>query len=301
MDFGKVADLSKVDFSLPNDALYTNEVLTKKSPDQPQIFIGAPVWSNKEWNGKIYPDNCKPAEMLHYYSRQFNSIELNVTHYTIPSDDTIKMWKNAVPTHFRFCPKWPQVISHDSFLKGLNGLKLEFIRSVMLMEEQLGTTFLQLDPSFDTSYMPALDEFLKILPEGFPISIEFRHPDWFSDSQKFNRLLAYLHRKNVGMVITDVPGRRDVLHMGLSTPEVILRFVGNDLHPTDYTRSHDWILRLKKWFDTGLKKATLLIHCGEGLLVPELSQYWTEQLNKELNLTLKPLVIRPRVVQGKLF
>jgi uncharacterized protein YecE (DUF72 family) len=301
MDFGKVADLSKVNFSLPDDADFTQQVLKQYHPSTPQILIGAPVWSNKEWNGKIYPANCKPAEMLYHYSRQFNTIELNLTHYKIPDEDTIRFWKETVPESFRFCPKWPQAISHDSMLRGLDSLKQEFIKAAMMLEGNLGTTFLQLGPAFDTRYMPVLDEFIKILPEGFPIALEFRHPDWFSDQQKFNRLLAYLHRKNVGMVITDVAGRRDVLHMGLSTPHLTLRFVGYELHPTDYTRSNDWILRLKKWFAAGLQSATLWVHCGENFLAPELIQYWIGQLNQELNLTLQPPVIRPNVVQGSLF
>lgn len=302
MDFGKASDLSVIDFSLPEDAHFTCEVLKGPFPHaQRQVLIGAPVWANREWIGKIYPAHCKPGDMLYYYARQFNTIELNVTHYQVPDESTISSWREAVTPDFRFCPKWPQVISHDSMLRGMDGLKQEFIRSVLHLEENLGTTFLQLGPTFDTGYMAVLDAFLKILPEGFPLAIEFRHPSWFADEAKFNRLLAYLQKKNTGMVITDVAGRRDVLHMGLSTPDLTLRFVGYDLHPTDYSRTDTWIQRLRKWFDAGLQTATVFIHCGENFMAPKLARYWTKQLNQELKLNLQPPVIRPQVVQGSLF
>lgn len=303
MDFGRVADLSSIAFQLPEDAPFTSQLLTDKqnSFSNEQFYIGAPVWSNKEWIGKIYPGTTKSNEMLYHYARQFNTIELNVTHYQVPSEKTIQAWRQAVTPTFKFCPKWPQIISHDSMLRGLYEVKQEFIRNILQLEENLGITFLQLGPTFDTSYMVDLDRFLKQLPEGFPIALEFRHPSWFEDKAKFNALLAYLHKRNIGMVITDVPGRRDVLHMGLSIPTLTLRFVGNELHPTDYTRSNDWITRLGQWFSSGLEKAFIFIHCGENTLAPELTKYWVDQLNTTLHTTIAPPVIRPTAVQGSLF
>ncbi len=69
-----------------------------------------------------------------------------------------------------------------------------------------------------------------------------------------------LEDHNISSVITDVAGRRDVCHMRLTNEKVLIRFVGNDLEPSDYTRINDWAERLKKWFDAGLHEAYIFTH-----------------------------------------
>ena len=101
--------------------------------------------------------------------------------------------------------------------------------------------------------------------------------------------------------MSDVAGRRDVVHMGLSNSTVTLRFVGNELHPTDYSRVDEWVQRLKNWFETGLSTAYIFVHCGENLHAPELSSYWIEQINKHCHFALLAPRIQPKVIQGSLF
>ncbi|MEZ4905865.1 MAG: DUF72 domain-containing protein [Spirosomataceae bacterium] len=107
----------------------------------PQCFVGPPIWANKQWVGKIYPSNAKEKDFLYYYTRQFNTIELNVTHYQIPNEATVQRWKEAAHKDFRFCPKWPQEISHDRQLIGCEALSQAFTQAVLGLGENLGTTF----------------------------------------------------------------------------------------------------------------------------------------------------------------
>lgn len=302
MDFGKLDDISQVNFTLPPDHPFTKGVLESTPPaSEPGIYLGPPIWSNREWLGKLYPSNAKEKEFLYHYARQFNTIELNVTHYQIPNDATLRKWQEAVTREFRFCPKWPQAISHDAQLVGVSQLTQQFVAAMLSLEHNLGTTFLQLSPTFDPSRLPALERFLKSLPEGFPIAVEFRHPGWFSDEYQWQRTLEVLHNHGAGTVITDVAGRRDVLHMALTTPTLTLRFVGNELHPTDYARTHDWIERLGQWLPQGLQEAYIFIHLHENVLSPELTKYWVDTLNQQLGLMVEPPVLRPQAVQGTLF
>lgn len=302
MDFGKLDNIDHVDFTLPLTHKFTTEVLKSAGPtSQKELYIGPPIWANKDWVGKIYPSNAKDKDYLYHYTRQFNTIELNVTHYQIPSENTIKRWRDTAPEGFRYCPKWPQSISHDAQLVNVLLPGTQFVEAVLGLGDKLGTTFLQLGPSFDTSQLPALDNFLKALPDGFPISVEFRHPSWFTDDYAWQRTLEFFQERSVGTVMSDVAGRRDVLHMSLPTPTVVLRFVGNELHPTDYTRTDAWVDRLAEWFAQGLQKAYIFIHCGENFLAPELTHYWVEQLNSKIGLSVEPPTIRPQVVQGSLF
>lgn len=302
MDFGKLTDISGVDFTLPDDHLFTGQVLKSSTiPKKPLCFVGPPIWSNKEWVGKIYPTTAKEKDFLYHYTRQFNTIELNVTHYQIPNESTIQRWKEAATPDFRFCPKWPQEISHERQLRGCEPLTQAFTNALLGLEAHLGTTFLQLGPYFDPRQSSFLETFLKQLPPQFPISVEFRHPDWFNDANCWMDTLQMLHELGVGTVMSDVAGRRDVLHLSLTNPTFTLRFVGNELHPTDFTRVDAWVQRLKKWFSEGLQTAYVFVHCGENFNAPELTKYWIEQLNLQCETTLIPPKIQPKVVQGTLF
>lgn len=313
MEFGKVHNLNAVNFTLPPGAAFNARVWAAVEPTprdmsrQPQVFIGGPIWANKEYVGKIYPSNAKERDFLHYYTRQFNTIELNSTHYQIPTAGMIAKWKTEATAGFVYCPKFPQIISHERQLIAAEGLTDEFVNAVLGLEEHLGMTFLQLPPSFGPDKWPVLETYLKDLPDELDVAVEFRHSDWFGKAardggpfwqQTLERLYA-LHRH---VVITDVAGRRDVLHMGLSSPVLTLRFIANDGHPTDYSRTDAWVQRLKTWFEKGLQTAYLFIHGGaENDTAPELILYWTRELNKHCGLRLKEPVLQPKVVQGSLF
>lgn len=302
MDFGKLENIENVDFTLPDTHQLTPVVLKSVEPTNTKdVYIGPPIWANKEWVGKIYPSNAKDKDFLYHYTRQFNTIELNVTHYQIPTEATIKRWRETAPKGFRYCPKWPQSISHDAQLVNVLLPATQFAEAVLGLGDKLGTTFLQLGPSFDTTQIAALENFIKVLPKGFPIAVEFRHPIWFADDYSWQRILSFFQEHAIGTVMSDVAGRRDVLHMSLSTPTTVLRFVGNELHPTDYSRADAWVDRLAEWFAQGLQKAYIFIHCGENFLAPELTNYWVEQLNSKIGLSLEAPTIRPQVVQGSLF
>jgi uncharacterized protein YecE (DUF72 family) len=302
MDFGKLQDISDVDFTLPPDNPLTAKTLglATKTPNQ-SIYLGPPIWANKDWIGKIYPNNAKEKDFLHYYTRQFNTIELNVTHYQIPTFETIQRWKDAAADGFKFCPKFPQVISHDRQLVGCEALTNAFCNAVLGLDEHLGMTFLQLSPSFNPRQIKFLEKYLQSLPPDFPVSVEFRHPDWFNDAKIWTKTCEMLAKMKVGTVISDVAGRRDVLHNTLTTPNLTLRFVGNELHPTDYTRVDAWCNRLITWLEMGLKNAYIFVHCGENKFAPELTKYWIERLNTLANVHIQAPKITPQVIQGSLF
>jgi uncharacterized protein YecE (DUF72 family) len=302
MDFGKTHNLDAVNFALPPGAPSNARIWDAvDSSSRPQVFIGGPVWANKDYVGKVYPNNAKERDFLHYYTRQFNTIELNLTHYQIPTTGMIEKWRAEATTGFTYCPKFPQIISHERQLVASEGLTEEFVNAVLGLEQYLGMTFLQLPPTFGPDKWPVLEAYLKSLPDELDVAVEFRHPDWFrpvTGMQTLERLYA-LRRHTV---MTDVAGRRDVLHMGLSSPVLTLRFIANEGHPTDYTRTDAWVQRLKTWFDKGLQTAYLFVHGGgDNDTAPELILYWTRELNKHCGLNLREPVLQPKVVQGSLF
>lgn len=303
MKFGKLADISPVDFSLPADARFNAQVYTNQVAPQPvQFYIGCTGWSMKEWIGKVYPKGTKAKEYLHHYTRQFNTIEHNTTHYRIPDSDTICQWREEAPDDFRYCPKLPQRISHSRDLgMGSQELRL-FWEMIGGLEDRLGCCFIQLPPHFGYHKLPLLREFLQMWPLSIPLAVEVRHESWFAEASHTQEWLQLLQEHQKTAVLTDVAGRRDVLHMGLSGLSTMIRFVGNGLHPSDYDRVDEWLERLKKWLDQGLKEVYFFPHEPDNILAPELANYLHSQVQLLPNVVTRgPKLIEPNPEQLSLF
>lgn len=300
MKFGKLKDISPINFKLPNDHEKTTNLLNRllKDDELPQVYVGCTGWSMKEWIGRVYPNGTKANKMLFHYAKQFNTIELNTTHYRIPTLKTIETWRQSVPKDFKFCPKIPQSISHRNDL-GMNGEVInQFCASVYELRDNLGCCFMQMPPYFDIRRLPMLERFLEKWPVEIPLAVEVRHESWFNNSDNFNQLFDLLERQNISTVITDVAGRRDVLHQRLTTNTAMIRFVGNGLHQTDYERIDEWVERLKYWFSQGLKTVYFFPHEPDNLLAPEMSEYLVKRLNESFKSTVRgPKLIDDQIGQ----
>ncbi len=284
MKFGKLADISQVDFQLPPDAAGNREAL-RQSPvpeGAARLYIGCTGWSMKEWVGTAYPKGAKSKDFLKYYGQQFNTIELNTTHYRIPNTAAIEKWYRETPGDFRFCPKLPQSISHSKTLGLGAGLISTFCDAIAGLQEKLGCCFVQLPPYFGYDRMPQLQRFLEAFPTHIPLAVEARHHSWFDEPDHTDALLSLLLRHQRAAVLTDVAGRRDVLHMGLSSATTMIRFVGNGLHPSDYERTREWLSRLKQWVEYGVKEIYFFPHQPDNLLAPQMAAFTYEQLREQL-------------------
>ena len=278
MKFGKLSDISQVDFTLPIDTERTKNVLINlPKAKSPTLYVGCTGWSMKEWLGSVYPTSAKTKDYLTHYAKQFNTIELNTTHYRIPSFDTVLKWRTESMPDFRFCPKIPQAISHSGGM-GLNDGKLiAFCESIQQLEEKMGCCFMQMPPYFSADRIAILKTFLEQFPSHIPLAIEVRHESWFNDKVETNRLADLLATKNCAFVLTDVAGRRDVLHQQLTNNTAMVRFVGNDLHPTDYQRIDEWILRLKDWFENGISEVYFFTHEPDNIQSPKMAKYLVDK------------------------
>jgi uncharacterized protein YecE (DUF72 family) len=259
--------------------------------------MGCAKWGRKEWIGKIYPEKTKEKDFLHEYVHHFNSIELNATHYKVYDAATIGKWKKEAMQvkGFKFCPKMYKGVTHFGKLDGKEFLTTEFLKGLLAFEETLGPIFVQVSDAFSPNRKDELFTYLRALPTDLKFFLEVRNPQWFSDQQQSVELFSTLAELNIGAVITDAAGRRDCAHMHLTTPTTFIRFVGNSLHPTDYTRIDEWVARIKKWLGKGLQELYFFMHMHDEATSPELSQYLAEQLNKHCGLSLKaPLFLPPQ-------
>jgi uncharacterized protein YecE (DUF72 family) len=284
MDFGKVEneDISQVDFRLPPDAEGTGSILKKNKAlgHTPQIFVGCAKWGRKDWVGKIYPLKTKEADFLNHYAKHFNCIELNATFYRMPTFSQTQGWAAKVGDDFRFCPKFTDQITHIKRLKDVKEQTDRFLEGVSGFGKKLGPLFLMPHPGMPPKTLDTMEAFIQSLPKDLELFVELRHPQWFSEPEANAAVFNMLERNHTGSIITDASGRRDCVHMHLSTPEAFIRFVGNGLHPTDYTRIDDWVQRIKVWMEQGIDKVYFFMHQHEEIHSPELSKYLIQQLNK---------------------
>jgi uncharacterized protein YecE (DUF72 family) len=289
MEFGKVdaSDLDKINFKLPPDHADTTHILTKAKKVDTQIYIGCAKWGRKDWVGKLYPPKTKEADFLTHYAKHFNCIELNATFYRMPTPTQIKTWKGKVGKDFKFCPKFVDQITHLRRLKNVKELTDQFLEAIYEFGENLGPIFLMPHPQMGPKALETIQAFIESLPEEVELFTEFRHPEWFSNEQAFDQVFEVLKKQKSGAIITDASGRRDCVHMRLSTPEAFIRFVGNGLHQTDYIRVDDWVQRMKQWKDQGIQRIWFFMHQHEELHSPELCRYLIPEINKHCGTNIK--------------
>lgn len=285
MKFGKVEDPGQVDFTIPKDHPDTKRVLKKhKKPEKPfEVFVGCAKWNKKDLKG-FYPRGTK--DELTYYSRQFNSIELNATFYNSPEQQQVLTWKGKTPDDFKFFPKIPQTVSHYKRLKADSQMPLEeFCDAIAHFEDQLGMAFLQMHNNFKPKDFDRVERLVKEFPAGIPWALEVRNEEWF-EGDMLERYTQLLEQQGVTNVLVDTAGRRDMMHMRLTSPTAFVRYVGAN-HPSDYARLDEWLERIVKWREEGLQHLYFFVHQNLEKESPLLSAYFIQRLNKALDLDVR--------------
>ncbi len=229
--------------------------------------------------------------------QHYNAIELNATHYKIYDEAAISKWAvQANGLDFKFCPKVPQLISHYGSFQNAGEMTTEFLKGILAFKEHLGPIFLQVSDKYSPKQKNNLFAYLESLPKDLQFFLEVRHPEWFSNKVIEKELFEILTKNNIGAVITDTSSRRDCAHMRLTIPKTFIRYVGNSLHPTDYTRIDDWMSRLTYWLDNGLEELYFFMHMHDERYSPELTVYLVEKLNALSGLDLK----KPKFIESLL-
>jgi uncharacterized protein YecE (DUF72 family) len=204
----------------------------------------------------------------------------------MPTRKQTSGWKSKVGDDFKFCPKFVDQITHIKRLKEVDELTDRFLEGISGFEKNLGPVFLMPHPGMGPKTVETLEAFIQSLPNDIELYTELRHKDWFANPEAFEAVFAMLELNHSGSIITDASGRRDCVHMRLTTPSAFIRFVGNGLHPTDYTRCEDWIQRMKSWADQGINTLYFFMHQHEELHSPELCRYLIPKINEQLGTNI---------------
>ena len=282
MKFGRVEQPEIVDFTLPEDQAGTTRILNSSGIKQKlDLYVGCAKWNRQELRN-FYPRGVRND--LNYYSEKFNAIELNATFYRIFPREQFEKWSEMVGDDFRFFPKIVQQVSHLRRLNDMAYPALDaFLEATTGFGAKLGTIFLQLHPNFGPKNWDRVVRFIEYWPAELDLAVEFRHKDWYTDRAVSRELYVLMENHRVANIITDTAGRRDLLHMRLTSDEAFIRFVGAN-HKVDYSRLDQWAVRLKSWREAGLSRIHFFVHQNTERESPFLASYFLQKLRGQLHI-----------------
>jgi uncharacterized protein YecE (DUF72 family) len=237
-----------------------------------KLRIGISGWRYAPWRGKFYPKNLPQREELHYASRQFDTIELNGSFYSLQRPESYRNWYRDTPRGFVFSVKAPRFITHVRRLRDIDGPLANFFASgVLQLRAKLGPILWQFPPNFRFDE-DVFDAFLSLLPRDskhaalmarhhdshirhvsemkvtsnhrLRHAIEIRH-DSFVDPA-FIRLLR---KHRAGLVVADAASKWPRLQ-DVTAGFVYLRLHGDkQLYSSGYTDDalDDWARRIRAW------------------------------------------------------
>jgi uncharacterized protein YecE (DUF72 family) len=147
-----------------------------------KIYAGTSGWAYTSWKPKFYPAKLESTNFLNYYATRLNTVEVNYTFRSVPTERLLLGWAAATPPDFKFAVKAHQTITHVKRLRDATKLAAKFISSLqpLAKSKKLGPILFQLPPNLKCD-LELLENFLAGLPRQTRAAFEFRHDSWFTD------------------------------------------------------------------------------------------------------------------------
>ncbi len=142
------------------------------------IRIGTSGFLYEHWRGRLYEPADRGRE-LERYARAFDTVELNVTFYRMPSSATFRSWASRVPPEFVFAVKASRYLTHIRRLRDPQDAVMLLLERAQELGPHLGPILLQLPPDLPID-LDALDAALDAFPRSIRVAVEPRHPSWFA-------------------------------------------------------------------------------------------------------------------------
>ena len=251
----------------------------------PEVRIGISGWNYPPWRRVFYPEGLAQRRELEYASRQFNSIEINGTFYSMQRPEYFRRWYEATPAGFTFAVKGSRFITPMKKLRDIEVPLANFFASGPLrLDDKLGPILWQFGPHWPLD-LSRFEAFLELLPrttrqaarrarrhdarlegrawtradQDRPLrhAIEPRHPSCFTTP-----FLTLLRRHGVALVFADTADNFPY------TEDVTADFLYVRLHGTGqiYAGGYSdaqlerWARRLEVWMRGGEPDDALRIH-----------------------------------------
>ena len=164
-----------------------------------KIYAGTSGWAYATWKPSFYPAKLSSAKFLNYYASRLNSVEVNYTFRTLPTEKLLVGWMAETPPGFKFAIKANQTITHIKRLRNVTKLTSEFIDSLLPLKKagKLGPVLFQLPPNLKCD-LPLLTDFLAGLSQDSRSAFELRHDSWFQDG-----VFTILRKANVALCLAE--------------------------------------------------------------------------------------------------
>jgi uncharacterized protein YecE (DUF72 family) len=236
------------------------------------LHVGISGWTYPPWRGVFYPKKLAHRLELEFASREFNSIEINGSFYSLQRPSSYQRWYAETPPGFVFSVKGGRFITHMKKLRDVEVPLANFFASgILCLREKLGPILWQFPPNF--GWNPArFVEFFELLPRDTraasklaknhdnklkgrawtkadkvrPIrhAVEIRHPTFMVPE-----FFALLRQHNVAFVVADTAGKWPYAE-DITADFVYCRLHGAEqLYVSGYgDRELDWwAARLEHW------------------------------------------------------
>ena len=152
----------------------------------PQLRVGCSGWNYTSWKGPFYPADLPSSEWLDYYTRRFDTVEVNNTFYRLPEESTFTAWRGETPAGFLMAIKASRFLTHMKRLRDPDEPLDRLFSRVAALGPRLGPVLYQLPGNFPSDHK-RLEAFLdalpvRLTPRGPRLQhvIEFRHPSWYT-------------------------------------------------------------------------------------------------------------------------
>ncbi|HKE60161.1 MAG TPA: DUF72 domain-containing protein [Pyrinomonadaceae bacterium] len=164
-----------------------------------KTLIGTSGWHYKHWIGNFYPKEIRVSEMLSFYARYFDTVELNNTFYQLPVSTTVDSWRNNSPSSFCFAVKASRFITHMKKLRDPENSTRRFFSGVTeQLGPKIGPILFQLPPRWPVN-LERLATFLSSLTPEYKYAFEFRDKSWLT-----TEVFDLLRKHNAALCIHDL-------------------------------------------------------------------------------------------------
>jgi uncharacterized protein YecE (DUF72 family) len=237
-----------------------------------QVFVGVSGWRYAPWRGNFYPARLAQARELQHASRQFNSIELNGSFYSLQRPSSYAAWAADTPPGFVFAVKGGRYITHMLKLRNAQAALANFFASgLFALGDKLGPILWQFPPNLGF-HPDVFEAFLAALPmttdaaarvaagrdqrlQGRELleplhrqrlrhAVEVRHASFVDPA-----FIALLRKYKVAWVVADTP-RPWPLYEDVTADFVYMRLHGStELYKSRYTGAQldRWAARIDAW------------------------------------------------------
>ncbi len=130
------------------------------------VRIGISGWRYQGWRGVFYPKGLQQRRELEYASRQFGTIEINGTFYSLQKPAYFEQWAAETPENFVFALKGSRFITHMRKLREIERPLANYFASGMLaLGKKMGPVLWQFAPQMRWD-RGRFSEFFKLLPRS---------------------------------------------------------------------------------------------------------------------------------------